>query len=64
MSYSIIRFYAHHDDSVILRGLTLEEAKLWCTNPETSSRTCKSPVACDRTKRMGPWFDGYHEEEA
>lgn len=41
--------------------LTLEEAQAHCSDPETSSRTATSSEARARTKRYGPWFDGYTE---
>lgn len=63
MSYAIIRFFGNNPSKVIKRGLTLEEAKDHCKNPETSSRTATSATAKARTKRMGAWFDGFREEE-
>lgn len=64
MSYKIIRFYAdsHCDKEVIATGLTLEDAQEHCEDPETSSRTCSGQDAMNRTRKFGPWFDGYDEE--
>lgn len=64
MTYKIIRFYQDDnlDPEVIVRGLTLEQAKGHCNDPETASDTAKSPAAMERTKRVGAWFDGYEEE--
>ena len=65
MTYRIVRFYRDNDEldrTVVARGLTLEQAQAHCDDPETSSRTATSPEAVDRTKRHGPWFDGYEEE--
>lgn len=63
-TYKITRFYA--DDTprrVIKTGLTLDEAREHCTDPETSSRTATSAAAKARTKKHGAWFDGYSEEK-
>jgi len=61
--YRIIRFYkdAWPNKRIIERGLTLTQAQAHCNNPETSSSTCTSAVGRRRTKRIGPWFDGYEE---
>lgn len=61
--YTIIRFYKDHYPRrrVIARGLSLEQAQAHCHDPETSSSTCKKPHNVRRTKRLGPWFDGYEE---
>ena len=61
-SYKIVRHYFRGGHRTICKGLTLEEAQAHCKNPETSSSTCTSAAACARTRRMGPWFDGYTEE--
>lgn len=63
MLYKIVRHY--YDPArrhTVQTGLTLQEAQAWCRDPETSSRTCRSPEARRRTRRYGPWFDGYEEE--
>lgn len=62
--YSIVR---HYRDAAIRRrtivtGLTLAEAQAYCDDPETSSSTCTSSAGRARTRRVGPWFDGYTEE--
>lgn len=59
MHYAIVRHYYRGGKRVIARGLTLEEAQEHCRNPETSSRTCTKAVNVARTRKMGPWFDGY-----
>jgi hypothetical protein len=45
----------------IATGLTLEEAQRHCSSKETSSRTATSAEAIRRTRKRGPWFDGYTE---
>lgn len=62
MSYKIVRGYFSGSKRTIERGLTLEEARAHCSNPETSSRTCTTAAACAITHRNGPWFDGYEKE--
>ena len=63
-TYKIIRHYAEHDNRVVERGLTLEEAQAHCNDPETSSRTATSATARRRTKNKGAWFDGYVQEKS
>jgi hypothetical protein len=59
--YKIVRFYQNGTRRTIKTGLTLSEAQAHCKDPETSSRTATSAAARRRTKRFGPWFDGYVE---
>ncbi len=64
MTYRIVRLYKDADirRRVIARGLTLEEARAHCSDPETSSSTATTPEAKARTAKLGPWFDGYESE--
>jgi hypothetical protein len=63
MSYKIVRHYFKAcTKRTIERGLTLEEAQAHCRDRETSSKTCMKPHNVARTRKMGPWFDGYEEE--
>ena len=69
MSYYIVRFFKDHPDGrttreIIRTGLTLEEAQAHCKDPETSSSTATNDIARQRTAKLGPWFDGYDEEES
>ena len=61
VSYSIIRRYAFKGSwsRVIKTGLTLEEAKAHCQDPETCSTT-----ASDKSHENihGPWSDGFRAE--
>ncbi len=59
--YKIVRFYQNGTRRTIKTGLTLAEAQAHCRDPETSSRTATSAAAKRRTRRFGPWFDGYVE---
>lgn len=61
--YRVVRFYFNRPGyrRTILQRVTLEEARRHCNDPETSSLTCKLPHNRKRTKRLGPWFDGYEE---
>ena len=60
--YKIIRGYFCGGRRTIATGLTLAEAQAHCRDPETSSRTCTKAPGKARTRRMGPWFDGYEED--
>jgi hypothetical protein len=60
--FKIVRMYQEYPSETIKRGLTLEEARKHCRDPETSSKTCTKPENIAITERMGPWFDGYDEE--
>lgn len=64
MTYKIVRHYMnrHPNKRTILRGLTLAEAQAHCRDPETSSSKAMGAVARARTRRLGPWFDGYDED--
>ena len=64
-TYKIVRFYRDNEDlnrTIVTRGLTLEQAQAHCNDPETSSSTCTNAEGLERTKKHGPWFDGYEEE--
>lgn len=64
-TYRVVRMYFDSQKfpkKTIKRGLTLEEAQEWCSDPETSSRTCQGRAGLKRTLTCGPWFDGYEEE--
>lgn len=62
-TYKIVR---HFQDSgrkfVIKTGLTLALAQEHCQDPETSSSTCTGEAGKRRTRRSGPWFDAFHQE--
>ncbi len=61
--YKIVRHYFRTDQKrrTVKSGLTLEEARAHCADPETSSSTCRKPENVRRTRERGPWFDGYQE---
>lgn len=63
-TYKIVRafFNSEHRSKIMARGLTLKEAQAWCSDPETSSSSCKSVKAARVTERYGAWFDGYEAE--
>ena len=63
-TYKIIRMYFNRDipTRTLHRGLTEEEAQAHCKDPEGSSRTCTKPAGVRRTRKLGPWFDGYTKE--
>jgi hypothetical protein len=59
--YKVVRSFFNSDirPRTIKTNLTLAEAQAHCKDPETSSSTCKGRVGRERTRRCGPWFDGY-----
>ena len=63
MSYKVIRFFQRSGCRRAVRwGLTLAQAQAHCSDPETSSQTCRGHRNKRRTWRAGPWFDGYNPE--
>ena len=64
MSYKIVRMYFQQPGKrrTINRGLTLEEARAHCSDPETSSSTCTKSTGKRQTRMHGPWFDAYESE--
>ena len=62
-TYKIVRMFRYGGSKIIKRGLTLKEAQAHCSDPETSSTTCKLPINRRLTRKAGPWFDGYEEEK-
>jgi len=60
-AYNVVRFYqsAGIRRRIILERVTLEEAQRHCSDPETSSSTCRGSWARRRTRLYGAWFDGY-----
>lgn len=65
LRFNIVRhFYEDHLPSkIIKRGLTLAEAKAWCGDPETASKTAKGKKARAILIKYGEWYDGYAEEK-
>jgi len=61
LNYDVVRFYfnASIRKRVIKANIPLWQVKIHTHNPETSSSTAKGKVARARTRRVGPWFDGY-----
>ena len=67
--YEAVKFYQHPDKKakVLRKGLTLEEARNYCDDPELSSRTAQSPKGCgsDEHKiqvwndKQKHWFVGF-----
>lgn len=62
--YRIVRFYesAPIRRRTLAKGLTFEQAKAHCSDPETSSSTCTKAAGKARTKRLGRWSDGFEED--
>ena len=59
--YKIVRHFFRGAKRTIKTELTLEKAQKHCSDPETSSSTCRSLRMVRYTKTHGPWFDGYEE---
>jgi len=63
MSYKVVRRFSNNGRKyTVHRGLTEQEAQEICRNPESSWKTATSKTAKQRTKKYGPWFDGYDVE--
>ena len=70
-TYKIVRFFhgavgtdGHLNSTkrTIDTGLTLEEVQAHCNDPESSHNTCTGSTGRARTRKHGPWFDGYYKE--
>ena len=61
-TYKIVRMFMNHPSVVVERGVTLEEAKEHCSDPQSSSKTCTTEEGMALTAEKGPWFDGFDEE--
>ena len=60
--YRIVRNFQNGTKRTVERGLSLDEAQRHCRDAQTSSKTCTDQAGKARTKRLGPWFDGYEAE--
>ena len=60
--YKIVRMYFRGGRRTLYTGLTLAQAQAHCQDPETSSSTCTKRAGKARTRKLGPWFDGYEED--
>lgn len=69
--YKIVRFYQNERrPRTMAKSLTLEAARKWCNDPETSSSTARKPKGCDGDEAMierwnekqKHWFDGYESQ--
>lgn len=61
--YKVVRFFQRRDldSQTIIDSCPLEEAQEHCQDPETDSNTCTNQESLERTRKFGPWFDGYLE---
>lgn len=61
--YNVVRFFqSGRSKRIIARGLLLYEAQAHCSDPETSSSTCRTAARLRYTQVNGAWFDGYERE--
>lgn len=59
-NYKIVRFFRNSGRRRIVRtGQSLAMAQAHCQDPQTSSSTCTNAQGKARTRKYGPWFDGY-----
>lgn len=62
-TYNVKRmFFNSSRRPTIYKGLTLQEAQEHCKSPEASHKTASSAAAKARTRKYGPWFDGYDKD--
>lgn len=62
--FRIVRvFFEGYPDKTIKRGMTLQEARAWCKDPETNSSTAKSKKAQRLLEKYGEWYDGFAEDK-
>lgn len=60
--YRIVRHFFRSNRKITVRRVALlADAQAHCRDPETSSSTCTKAAGKRRTRRSGPWFDGYTE---
>ena len=60
--WKVVRHFQRSGRKLTIRRFALlADAQAHCRNPETSSTTATSAAARKRTRRSGPWFDGYTE---
>lgn len=61
MDCKVVRYYFKGTPRprTIIARCTEAEARAYCADPETASSTCTSSVGRARTRRYGPWFDGW-----
>lgn len=58
--FRIVRhFYNSNRKITIMCGLSEEEARAHCRDSESSSNTATGKAGKARTRKYGPWFDGY-----
>jgi len=57
-NHGIVRcFSMTGKERTIKKGLTIEEAKTYIRNPESTSSFCKNKAGILRTKNLGSWYD-------
>jgi len=62
--YVIIRKFhkTPGQNMIIKRGVSLQDAKAHCTNPEACSKTAADLTAHILTRHFGPWSDSYQQD--
>jgi len=63
MQYRVVRFFYRSGRNVtVYDRMTLEEAQAHCRDSDSSSRTATDKAGRARTRKCGPWFDGYTDK--
>ena len=63
MQYRIVRhFFRSNRKITVCDRMTLAEAQEWCRDSNSSSRTATDKAGKARTRKSGPWFDGYTDK--
>ena len=61
--FRIVRhFFRSNRKVTIYTGLTEGEAQEHCRDKNASSRTATDKAGIARTRKSGPWFDGYTDK--
>lgn len=63
-TYRIVRMFQSGKRRAVRgkSGLTLEQAREYCSDRQTSSSTATTAANRRYTRLHGPWFDGYEKE--
>jgi hypothetical protein len=65
-TYRLVRFYQRDPQDltreVLAEGQTFDQVREHCNDPETASVTCTTDEGRERTRKCGPWFEGFERE--
>lgn len=66
--YQVVRYYQDPNKRAVVQkeNLTLEQAREWCSDDETSSKTASKYASMTKRsnldKNQQNWFDGYRSQ--